>query len=409
MNTFTAVEKESGHSYNRFTSSFFPSSALGKLLVLAFMPSLLVLFSVGASFLKPSIFTPYFPILSLLTSLICLFFRTKGVAASYTALALFLLYFFKDLDPQTQLWQMSLVFSLAINLFILLLCIEEIEALLAHVTVHSQVNSTALAEAKQELKNVLKTKEEEQKAFETEIEKFKEEAEQRKIEKRQDSELIEMIQSEIELLTSQKEEILKEARLTRQEGIEKLQTAEQILAEIQTHDDQEFITEISSQQETILRLQEQAFREKAMVEQLKEDKSELSRLLFQKTLESQEALLSFQVNAMKCPPATKAKLVEPHEIKQLKDEKAQAEGLYFQLREQFQEKTNILNQTRKELFRTQEKLLVLEKEVEFSKIECDREEGESHERDIGKLLLEIAGLQSEITHLEELVSHVLSL
>jgi hypothetical protein len=87
------------------------------------------------------------------------------------------------------------------------------------------------------------------------------------------------------------------------------------------------------------------------------------------------------------------------------------EGLYLQLRQQFTEKSNVLLQTRRELFETQEKLLVFQKEREEAKIDDDKEINESLHRLITAAESEIALVEHqhalEINRLHEVIESLL--
>lgn len=82
-------------------------------------------------------------------------------------------------------------------------------------------------------------------------------------------------------------------------------------------------------------------------------------------------------------------------------------GQYAQLRAQFDEKTRILSETRKELFATQGRLLSLERENALQGVEGDMSEITALGQEIGRLVCENEHLEKEILDLEELVLRAL--
>lgn len=86
------------------------------------------------------------------------------------------------------------------------------------------------------------------------------------------------------------------------------------------------------------------------------------------------------------------------------DEYKAYKNKYLQLREQFNEKSEMIVQVRKELFSVNEHYLTLQREREHA-----LDDDMSHVHMIHKLLLRIEGLEEEIVTLEELISHSLFL
>lgn len=88
-------------------------------------------------------------------------------------------------------------------------------------------------------------------------------------------------------------------------------------------------------------------------------------------------------------------------------ELAKAEGLYKQLRSQFDEKSRVLVQTRKELFQTQGKLKELELEEKLHELDGERCEAAYLEKDLNTLCRDYQELENEIAALEEFISNLL--
>lgn len=78
-------------------------------------------------------------------------------------------------------------------------------------------------------------------------------------------------------------------------------------------------------------------------------------------------------------------------------------GLYNQLRSQFSEKSQNLDDTRKLLFHSQENLLSLQKEIEEKYVYDHDQMIASFEKHNSELMLQIKCLESEVAHLEDLL------
>ena len=237
--------------------------------------------------------------------------------------------------------------SLALDSYLILLATEEVEDSLRLEREHHAKERQFFEREKQHQESLF---EHERLRLEAELKKWKEEAEQRKIDKANDERKLALQNVELSRLATLREELLADARSAR------LQSEQRLL-------------------------------------RLEEEIAENSRLV-----------------ALVQTPATPA--AEGQELPQapalhdetLRKERAQALGLYRQLRTQFEEKSRILEQTRKELFGLQTKLMVQEREA------C------SEDPDYERLFCEFASLvckydllEEEITSLEELISRILAL
>lgn len=85
----------------------------------------------------------------------------------------------------------------------------------------------------------------------------------------------------------------------------------------------------------------------------------------------------------------------------------QVQHQYANLREQFEEKSETLDQTRKDLFKAENELLILQKYWEEKTYEFS-EEGVYLSRDLKKAEEEMCGLESQIIYLQEVITSLLS-
>jgi hypothetical protein len=359
VNVATAREKKSLFFLNPFFK-LLPATNVERILLWACLPACLLLLELGITYLKPSFFTHFFPFLTIISVGLIFRYRSMGLATSYLLLLGSLLFLFRNLAPECRLWQIALLFTYALNLFILLLCVEEVTDCLEEISAQTGEFKKKWTQAELDLLSVQKTAEEREREFRDEIERLKSEAEQRRIERVNDWKKFDLIQSEIELLTSQKDEFVEESQLAQESALKNLQALEE--------------------------------QKKAFESEEKQLKKEL--------IAAQEALLTLQQL-----PVQTTIIADSSKIKQAL---AQTEGALAQLRIQFAEKSQILSQTRKELFQTEGKLLVLQRELVAKQSDPNREEALLLEKMIMELIDEIEQQEKEITELEALILHVLS-
>lgn len=442
-----------------------PERLSGRALFWGVLPLFLFLLTSGVSFFSTSFFSPLIPFASLVGTLVCMRWRAIGLYSCYVALALLALFFFREMPHAVGLWQGGVIFSLAVDFFILLLVVEEIETreegrekeirLL-------QLQSSQAAKEWNELKE----------SFEKEIERLKQEAEQRVIEKRKEGELIELIQSEITLLNSQKNAILAEAkralsqepRIIYKEDEERVLRLGEELTElrISLEATQSQLSEKSvclerveaDKADRLLQLEriqaqlteKSALLEKAQAQVQAQAKERVSQLeAIQAQLGEKSALLEeMQSEWMKVQTQAKEQQVEREErLSQLEAIQAQLseksahleraerdcamaqeqllllqqtppaespvdtrhlEGMYTQLRAQFDEKSATLSQTRKELFQIQSKLLAKEQDERLAALSNESSESAYFERELHEVILEVEQMEEEICKLEELVA-----
>lgn len=172
---------------------------------------------------------------------------------------------------------------------------------------------------------------------------------------------------------------------TLKEEITKLSHAKRKLEE--EFEDQTF--RLEGKRKLIEKLQNESALNQEMaehIETLTREKDLLESTLSRLQAELEEKSAIPQVQQVEAPPAT-----EP--------EYRRLFGLYKQLREQFTEKTALLDQTRRELFLANEKVALFEKEM--SEIHL-------HEQPhVERLAVQLEDAQKEVAHLEELVSNLL--
>lgn len=455
MNVATTVEKKNLYSLNALLLHFLPKGGFGRTLLWLVLPFLLLLIDVGISFSHSCSLTKYFPFIALgiASSIFC--FKIRGLIGSYLFLALFLLVFFPHLSGEDYFWQIGIVLSIALSAFIQLFAFDEARSCFEDMESEVSRYFALSRQSESDLLQMTKRAEEREKELEDEIRRLKEEAEQRRIEKIQDLERFECIESEINMLTACKNEFIAETREARSAAAsymqryedqkvffqEELRLAQERPAELQK--------ELTKVEETCaqmrvgllqtheksksLEAEKRVFEERGIIHQgellhAQQHSTELQNALTQAEgvyaqLEQQYLAKSdilskmseelFQALETLKEVEAEKRLFEEKEIVlqkesaselELRKELAHAKGLYAQLCVQFQEKSHILDQTRKELFHAQTKLMTLDLEEKYSQIDPERSALSVLETECAQLCIELEQLEEEVTLLEELYS-----
>lgn len=484
MSLEATANKKTHFSLEHFLARFLPAQEKEAILFWFFLPFFSLFLSVGLSFLQQGPFTKYLPFFAVGSTAVILRFRTYGLWASYFFLALCGLFFFPVLPFDTRLWQMGIIFTQALTLFILLLSVEECEAILKKGSQKADKLSNSVSLLEMQLSALATEKEEREDEFEKEIEKLKAEGELRKIDRAQALKQFSLIETELLHLIAQKDEFIEEVRCARKLAYENALALEQERSRceeyklyieqleeelkiksalnLQNEDAQKQIEEghktlqrvqeeLQLGQENYQKLLHQLSESKNYVQQLEEElilaedqkkhfeknlidgqvdlaqtKQQLeflaqeSAALKEKIAQSQAFLITSQESCIALQQKNKNSLVEEKkDVELVVSEENRLEpqidnqmivrmqGEYRQLRSQFDQKSAVLNKTRRELFQTQNQLLALEND-EKVRLEPFGYERSVYEKEILRLLEEIEKQEQEISNLEELVSRVLS-
>jgi hypothetical protein len=426
-NTLTAAKKKSSPFFLQPLSALLPTGGQKGIAFWYLLPSLFLLITLSCNFLFSLRSGPYLPFILLFSSFLTIFFKKKGVLSCCFAFLLLQLTFYYS-HIGFDLVEALIFGMLALNLVILSLCLEEGEALLTtlqcqadHSKSEAEYFENAFLDAKQQ-------GETQEKELMQEIERLKEEARQRQIEKVGDQRKIELILSEIEWLTRHKDTFITDSRKARE-----LAAAykHQLENHMQSSDHlTSFLKEqLIIYQEKVIFLQQQVDdpqrreemdRLKNNLNQAKEMVSDL-QIKLESEINQRAQLASSLEEELNASQEQIAKLEQQLQILQekkadnqgeeliaLKQLHAQVEGNAKQIRMQFQQKSEILNITRKELFKAEEKLLAFERENYLIQQDLNYPEIDIFVKDMTFLVEELDQLRTEINLLEGLVSHTLS-
>ncbi|WP_194843575.1 hypothetical protein [Candidatus Clavichlamydia salmonicola] len=327
-----------------------------------FLPVCLILFSLGIGFLHFSYLSLVLPFISCISLLLCLFYRMTGLILSYALLFLGLYLFLpiSSLYWKDLLWYEGLIFSLSLSLYGFFVALEEMDTDVKakNVSIQEQLQQADLgvAQSRYEAEKV----KEQYLAMEVRLEqtlKLKEDLEKETYfyQERQV-----FIERELHELSEQKGSWLLDFNQLHEEF-------QQLHAELETIKKTTVETLFHSSQESAVDVKEPTIVVPLMDQQNNKD-------------------LDYHT---------------------LRKELADKNGMYKQLRVQFNEKTEALSIARKALFDREEELLTL-KRVETIFLSEREEETEMLVNCISILGKEVNELQFQINSMEELVSHILS-
>ncbi|MFN0065020.1 MAG: hypothetical protein ACKVOH_02150 [Chlamydiales bacterium] len=401
-----------------------PASLLARVLFWVLIPVTLLLCHIWTAFIFPTKFSMYLPMLLIVGTLLIARFRTIGLTISYVSLGALFALFYRDLPEQSRLLTMEISLALALTFYIFLLIAEEVEEILRSVSENSKERMNQFLAKNQELTEKEEKWSEAILSLEEEVQKWKEEAEQRRIEKGEIEKKMTLVWSEIELLTSQKNDILAGAMTARREVREQQDflQMEQISLEKEKmllHGKMEEITKVADLEEK--RKQELAFlREEHEILQQKNLLLERQQTEFMQEKDSLvvqlQALLASSSTTVKQSAHLEERIAELEKqlekeegAQEARRERAIAEGLYKQLRSQFEEKSRVLLQARKELFHAQGKVKEweIEKSLESQAPSC--EQTDALEKILDGVVQDYCRMEEEVIYLEDLVTNLLHL
>jgi len=419
----TSIEKPS--RLLNFTYLSFPGKSIFfKALFWIFIAATLLFGNIEACIFKPTLLTSLLSFLVPIGVFLSIRYKTFGLILSYIALAVLFLMFSEKVSNSDRMWQLTLGFVTAVDFFIVLLIREEAALLFQEIDSNSIALKEEVVSKESAILVAKRDQEAERKELEEQIEKLKEEAEQRRLEKQQYERKFELIQSEIDLLNNQKEKFIQKAQeasvlsekvLKKNDELTQEMEAMKRSFEIENEEKEKIIVSTRSLSHELETMRASWSKEneekerllisrKGVSQELEESKNSLRKVIEEKenllgfatgqTVKLQEQILSF---------LSRKKMQEPSDISQTT---TQSDKLYKQLRLQFEEKSRMLNETRKELFQTQTKLLAHEKEKVEEELNA-KGDVRSFEAEISLLISKTAELEEEVTALEELISHIL--
>lgn len=296
----------------------------------------------------------HLPMVTLVGLAVCFQWRTRGLAIALGLLIALVSYHFVSMPTDDRLWLLGVIAAIALSFVVTALSFEEVEAAFKGFEQKSLSHTDNLTELDQQLKAAqLKYQSETQKIeaqrqvlevtlAEKELQidanlqmliRTRDELVAARAQNDSYEQILNLARGELSTALSQNEKLLNEVTQSRQQtnlALERLEATQHELAQNEANQNiqKAVVHEMSDHIETLT-------REKGLLAQ---------------TLEKLQNELMTTVQDKEIPPETA--------------EARRIQGMYLQLRQQFDEKCKTLDETRRELFCSQEKLLALQREYE---------------------------------------------
>jgi hypothetical protein len=330
----------------------------------------LVFISLGALLLKVSPKYMILPLASLTGISLCWKWREKGFVCTVVLVTILNLFVYFTVPQVEHFWAVGTLIAMIVSCLIATLCFEETDSLVRNIVVESDSRLETLCKLDEKLKMI-------------QSERYQEKEHWKRIfiALEQEKEAIKAQSKQLFAESNQKQEVEKEVEqhyLILQKEIENTRNIEQ-------------------QKTLLINNYEEAI--KTLEEKLQQKEKELSQ-----EIERHQLTITDFVNR-------EIKLLEDVNEEPAVDSRVkQLEGQCRNFRTQFEEKAELLDKTRFELFHAQERVAALEKELEESEMEfspnessafklLERIEVEFHEKD--------KETQDEINSLQDLINHLM--
>ncbi|MCB1180596.1 MAG: hypothetical protein KDK55_01055 [Chlamydiia bacterium] len=300
------------------------------------------------------------------------FYREVGLGISYVLLAFVTFYYAPFIPLEDRLWQMMVVFTLALEIYLLLLACDE------HRVIKKEAH-----EKQKEVKAAFE-------ALCPEVEKWKEEAKVRLLEKNSLEKKLKLILTEVDTFGSQKDQLLQSVYDAHSLAREREERIKELIHLVEA-------------KEAALKRASQGSLQLELCKNILQHQ-EVSKDRAQNLIQQSE------------DEAVQLQHIERHRGDQTPDCSAQpktnssnysdVEKLYCQLRSQFDEKSQVLGKTRERLFKLEGEHFAFQREQRLKEFETDPLV-DKLQRALNQEIIDNESLEEEVIRLEELVSHVL--
>lgn len=343
-----------------------------------------------------SSFTPLLlPITAVAGVVVCNLWKWRGVAVSSAILGSIMVYVLQSQPSHSWIWTIALSLTIASTFVLTVLCSEEAYQALNQLNKDSSDHKQTLSLLNERL-HLMQTKmTAEQNEFILQKNQWQEQLTAKEEKQRFNEQLLKLARNEITTALKKQETVLQELF----KANEKKAAMEAKIAELQSlqvsHDHVLQEEHQTLQQEQQKLFETIALQNEAMMAMTSE-KDALMKQMHRQQLEVEHQEKSEAINH--------SEIAEVEEVGPIKH-------LYHQLREQFAEKSEILNQTRKELFLSQEELLAFQIERKEAETDENRETMEwirifANEAERELNLMEY-NHSVEVCHLQEVIASLL--
>ncbi len=349
-------------------------------------------------------------VFSLLAIVFCQ--KKKQTGLFYSLLALVILSFYKHFFQISQghLWQLGIEFSLSLGIFISYFSFEHASDIIKSYDLQKNTQNESLEKMEQELKKEADFHSRQHKNFQYEIDRVNFQLEEKNLEIGALKKLAENLRGSLKDIDLEKERILKEAKEKEKQIALLRETIDEYKEQVQTLMENESFEELNNLKiekekiESFSKIIERKLEEKTLLHQEKE--AELKKMLvleseyknkIEKLLEEKQNLENLlqkeKETALNEKNNTEISPEEKMSYESKISELKKIQSLYSQLKVQFEEKKKLLEETRKELFRSNEKISSFDKVKELQALDETVLEKD--------LTLQLGSFESETKRLEE--------
>lgn len=387
-----------------------------KLQIWTLIGPLCLILTLAVSFLKPSPHPTYVPYAALFGLIVCWRWQMKGFVLTFLLLITIAIYRAIGFPIEDKIWEGGLFTALSLGCLITALSFEEAKSL-----IEGEWSQPALEieELQNELRLLQEKWEETSCRLANEISlgieltngkeqlnlQFQELKNELQKQQSWHEEAVQNLKDSREAFGRERTSL--EAKLSKKEdeiilALEGKKTLEVNHKELADH----YLKLQKEHQKVEITLQDSAQKHLAMASEKDTIIAEKVALMFQlQTIQDENVRLLGELEEAKKP-------VEPVKLDHW-EEFRQAQGLYLQLREQFEEKSKALDQTRTELFHTQEKLDSTKKEFEekyvYERSPAEKEMEKYLERVENQYGSQLEAMEVEIQTLQEIISGIMDM
>jgi chromosome segregation ATPase len=355
----------------------------------------------------------YFSISALIGIPLCVKWKIKGMAVALGCLLLFSGFGYQNLELDDRYWHVGLVLTMAFSFIVLTLSSEEAQSLINKLQLESQSRLDNFALLDEKWKSAEQDWSTEREKFKVEIASSSQEIAKIQEEKQTFYKLAQLAKDEIVQVRGQYDQLLHDLLYKKKHIAQLNERLEEMEITIQGFVNSDTEKQIQSLAERLINLEQENETLKAK-EALTQNESQAWQQENKRLLQEFEAIQEREkayLEQKKIHLANRAKQQPQENLPYASGNTRGIEGMYIQLKEQFQEKCNVLDSTRKELFHAHEKLLKCQKEREEEQIYGQS----SNERLLERNLLEFGRqyeqmhchYQQEIEAMDQLVKQLL--
>lgn len=364
----------------------------------------------------------YLPLSVLVGVPLCVKWKLKGLGAALTFLITLSILNFPSLEIGELYWHTGMAMAIALSFIILTLSLEEMQSLIKKVQVESQARLDNFMRLDGNVKTMEHDWIQEKERLTSQVNELSKAVAAAKDERDSFQKVVLLSKEEMVGLRKQHERLLEDLYYKKQQIAQLQERLEENDLTIQNFVNSDAQKQVEILQKEIVNQEKLIVEQEKIVKELKGHYEEVQNdLLVSRKREKQNEhkILELDSDGLILEQSLKEKEKQIEELQKKLEEFAEKEAqepvsndsMYLQLKNQFKEKSDILHETRRELFHTQEQLLALQKEIEEKQYENPSEEVLVLQKSLNRLAKEYERAeklaQAEIEGLYDLVAAVL--